>query len=172
MAGVFGGRGGRILLGLGGVVAAALAVSWLAAPRLDWPTMDQEIQRLGSRAIVDRLIARHRFLEVVQAAAHGDPAAIAMAPKLVSGADALHQRELTVALALALPKTPRAVLSAIEAGAPYFPPEAVCAMPFTAREGPDRKAYRAEATRGLNALADPDLADVRSACANVLAVAP
>ena len=158
-------RAAAILLWLAGAGAA------VAGPRFAAHPTPAEIVRslaeAGPRATVDALWAEGRWDWVSERIGAGDAAFVALAPRLAAGADAGTAEDLPIALAFALPRNAPAVLAAIEDGG--FDAGEVCGAPFIEDTVSDIPAYRRRAAAAVQAVADPKLADVKTACLAALA---
>ncbi|MEA3084930.1 MAG: hypothetical protein QOC89_2627 [Paraburkholderia sp.] len=91
--------------------------------------LTRDIHSRGARTVVEELDRAGRFDTVLSGIASGKAAWIRVAPAIANGTDAGDSTGLSVALAQALPKNPRAVLQVLDDG-PVTGAGAVCGVPF------------------------------------------
>jgi len=143
----------------------------LPAPSGDTPltaaTVEHRLAEMGPTATVRELDGAGRWEQVMNRIQAGDARWIALAHKLALGADANTSGALTTALAEALPKSPRAVLSALKLKGPISA-DRVCAAPFLDSDSATFSAYRASTLKALGELSDARLTSMRDACVSRL----
>jgi hypothetical protein len=106
----------------------ALAGACHAQP-LSPAQLTRDIQSRGARAVVEELDRAGRMDAVLSGIASGKAAWIRVAPAMAKGTDAGDSTGLSVALAQALPRNPRAVLQVLDNG-PITGAGVVCGVPF------------------------------------------
>jgi hypothetical protein len=89
----------------------------------------QSVRTNGARETVRLLNQRKQFDAVLEYVAAGNTAWIGLVPALSKGTDAGNSDGLVIALALALPRNPRAVLAVLDDG-PTINTHAVRGLPF------------------------------------------
>lgn len=128
--------------------------------------LSQEIEAKGAKAVVDSL--GDAFDDVLDHIDSGDPAWIALAPKLAQGTDAGNSEGLAIALAYALPKNPQAVLAVVTENDGVLAINRVCSIPFIEDTVKDRPAYKRNALHAVEAIKEPSLRKAKSNCLAVL----
>lgn len=132
-------------------------------------TVQQRLAELGPTATVRELDGGGRWEQVLSRIGSGDSRWIALARQLAAGTDANTAGTLSVALAEALPKSPRAVLTALKLNGPSsLNPDRVCTAPFYEGSTVDIRTYKAEALQGLETVSDARLSQRRDACVSRL----
>lgn len=110
-----------------------LAFLVVAAPAFAQPLTPSQVERNiranGARATVQSLTRKKQFDVVLTRIASGNAAWVRLSPELAKGTDAGDSTGLSVALAKALPKNPRAVLAVLDDG-PVAGASVVCGVPF------------------------------------------
>ena len=140
-----------------------LAVERVHAAPLSPAAIARDIAKHGAREVVSRLWSNGDYDRVMNRIDRGDAQWIALSPKLAPGTDAGTAEELPIALAFALPKNPRAVLSVL--GPPDgLPIGDVCSAPFIDGTVKDVAAYVKRSERAVAGVLDPRLAKTRDAC--------
>jgi hypothetical protein len=94
----------------------------------------------------------------------GDPAWLALAPKLAPAADGANAIGLTISLAYALPKNAGAVLVVTTEQDDILGVGRVCSIPFIEDTVQDRPAYKRQALEAVGAVKDPALAKAKDRC--------
>jgi hypothetical protein len=150
----------RLLAILFGIVCSTV---FAASPTATPQQVSASIDRQGARAFLASLdeAAIDRLMTHIDS---GQPAWVALAPKIAEGADAGSAEELGIALAYALPKNATAVLNAVdpvEGDAHILSISRVCGIPFI--DTPPR-GYEAKALRAVSAVKDPALQDKKTRC--------
>ena len=120
-----------------------------------------EIKLGGGPNVAKRIDADESFgRAVMNGIATGDSAWLDVADKLTP-ASASAEASLSIALASALPRSPRRVLALL---GPKYPVEEVCAIPFLKAEPTLITTYHDEAVAALNRVDTPSLVKVRDDC--------
>ncbi len=123
----------------------------------------------GAQVTVAGLVRTERWEAVTERMATGDPRWIALAPALATSSDGAFSEGLGIGLAYALPKSPGAVLAALDLkGGPVVGAGQVCSLPFIEDTVRDRPAYKRRALRAVAGVIDPALSRARGACLAVL----
>ncbi|NIF77827.1 hypothetical protein F3J20_10510 [Paraburkholderia sp. Cy-641] len=129
----------------------------------------RQINDQGAKAVVNGM-SESEWDNVLTHIDSGSMAWIALVPKLAEGADSGNAEDLGIGLAYALPKSPRAVLKAIDPGnGPVLGVNRVCSAPFIEDTVPDIPAYVKRAKAALGKVHDRSLRDVKKACLAELA---
>jgi len=148
------------------LLAAALAL--IATPtlaaELTATQLTRQLQAEGPKATVQQLWNSGAYDSVLNHVASGDPAWIALAARLASGADAAASESLTIALAEALPKNPGAVLAILGPAVTALSPARVCGAPFIEMAAPDLRNYLSQTRTSVSAVSTPALGSSRAAC--------
>ncbi len=132
-------------------------------------TVQHRLAEVGPTATVRELDGGGRWEQVLGRIGSGDSRWIALAHQLASGTDSNTSETLSTALAEALPKSPRAVLTALNLKEPVsLKPDSVCKAPFFDGASVDIPAYKASTLRILGAVSDARLARMRDACVSRL----
>ncbi len=151
------------------LAAAFLAGTMSGDTALTLQTVQHRLAEIGPTATVRELDGGGRWEQVLDRIGAGDSRWIALAPQLAAGTDANTSETLTVALAEALPKSPRAVLTALDLKGPLpLKPDRVCTAPFYEGSTVDIPTYKAEALRVLGSVSDARLSRRRDACVSRL----
>lgn len=147
---------------------ASLAATVAAAgPAITPQAVRRSIHDHGARRTIDDLQRNGRWDAVTDAMDAGKPAWIALAPLLASGSDAGSAEDLGLSLAFALPKSPRAVLAALDRGnGPILGADRVCGRPFI--EDTEPRRYKEHAVAALAKVHAPDLLARKRACLKAL----
>jgi len=155
---------------LGSVVSLVLLVAAASGDTaLTLQTVQNRLAEVGATATVRELDGGGRWEQVLGRIGSGDRRWIALAHQLAYGADSTTSQTLSSALAEALPKSPRAVLTVLNLKGPVsLKPGSVCKAPFFERASVDIPAYKASTLRILATLSDARLARVRDACVSHL----
>ncbi|SMG46502.1 hypothetical protein [Paraburkholderia susongensis] len=123
----------------------------------------------GAKAVV-RGMSESEWNDVLTHIDSGNPAWVALVPKLAEGTDSGNSEDLGIGLAYALPKNPRAVLRAIDPNnGPVLGVNRLCSAPFIEDTVPDIPAYIKRAKAALDKVRDSSLQDVKKACLAELA---
>jgi hypothetical protein len=152
------------------MISLAVTLALLgAAPSGDTPMtvamVEHRLAEIGPTATVRELDGAGRWEQVLNRIQSGDARWIALVHQLAQGADASTSGALTAALAEALPKSPRAVLNALNLkGLAPISPDRVCTAPFQDGAAGDVSAYKAASLKALAGLSDSRLSPVRDAC--------
>ncbi|MDE1918555.1 MAG: hypothetical protein KGJ57_21145 [Sphingomonadales bacterium] len=143
--------------------------SWAGIP-LTPASIRMDIRRSGAKAVVERLFSSGRYDLVMSRMRSGSAAWVLLAKPLSIGTDAASSEELQQALTYALPKSPEAVLSILDASGSSVPrsPANVCSASFFEGDRTDIPAYRAEAARAVRAVRVPTLQIAKAACLKIL----
>lgn len=124
-----------------------------------------EIKLGGGPNVAKRIDADESFgRAVLNGIATGDSAWLDVAEKLTP-ASASAEASLSIALASALPRSPRRVLALL---GPKYPVEEVCAIPFLKPESTLITTYHDEAVAALNRVDSAPLVKVRDDCHTAL----
>jgi hypothetical protein len=124
-----------------------------------------EIKLGGGPNVAKRIDADEGFgRAVLNGIATGDSAWLDVAEKLTP-ASASAEASLSIALASALPRSPRRVLALL---GPKYPVEEVCAIPFLKPESTLITTYHDEAVAALNRVDSASLVKVRDDCRTAL----
>ena len=124
-----------------------------------------EIKLGGGPNVAKRIDADESFgRAVMNGIATGDSAWLDVADKLTP-ASASAEASLSIALASALPRSPRRVLALL---GPKYPVEEVCAIPFLKAEPTLITTYHDEAVAALNRVDTASLVKVRDGCHTAL----
>jgi len=124
-----------------------------------------EIKLGGGSNVAKRIDADESFgRAVMNGISTGDSAWLDVADKLTP-ASASAEASLSIALASALPRSPRRVLALL---GPKYPVEEVCAIPFLKLESPLITTYHDEAAAALSRVDSSSLVKVRDHCRTVL----
>lgn len=114
-------------------LSSAVALLMLASPAfaasLTLVQVERDIRVHGARETVKSLARKEKFNAVLDRIATGNEVWVRLAPELARGTDVGDSTALTVALAMALPKNPTAVIAVLGKG-PVIGPAAVCSVPF------------------------------------------
>ena len=124
-----------------------------------------EIKLGGAQNVAKRLDADENFgRAVLDGVATGDSAWLEVADKLTP-ASAAAEASLSIALASALPRSPRTVLALL---GPKYPVDEVCSIPFLKAESTLVTSYHDEAAAALSRVYTAPLVKVRDECRTVL----
>ncbi len=125
----------------------------------------EQISLHGVHSVVERLCDKNLWNEVEDQIGRGRSDWIALVSKLRDGLDGETSEGVTVALALALPKNPRAVLAQIDPGVQ----DQVCKAPFY-YEGTIKNLprYLRRAIKAVASVKDPNLESRKSLCLEAL----
>jgi hypothetical protein len=127
--------------------------------------LSKNIQAVGAKAVVDDLVKNNQWDKITTFMAQGQSNWISLAPSLAQGSDAGTSEDLGMALAFGLPKSPRAVLAAIDPqNGPVLGVDRVCGVPFIEGTISDVNGYIKQAIAAVSAVNDPSLAGVKAAC--------
>ena len=120
-----------------------------------------EIKMGGGANVAKRIDADESFgRSVMNGIASGDSAWLDVAQQLTP-ASAAAAASLSIALASALPRSPKRVLATL---GPKYPVEDVCSIPFLKAESTLVTSYHDEAVTALSRVDSPPLTNVRDAC--------
>lgn len=157
---------------LAGIALVLTSANAFATPAPSSRAILAEIMRIGAKATVEELSKggrRTQFDSVLDRIGSGDPAWIALAPKLATGTDGEASEGLGIALAEALPKNPGAVLRTIDPGNPLIlGPARVCGMPFIEPSRGFLRRYRTRALKALAQMRDPAVEQMKVTCISIL----
>ena len=124
-----------------------------------------EIKLQGAPEVSRRLDTDEGFAKsVLDGIASGDSVWLDVASQLTPPSAAA-QASLAIALASALPHSPRKVLSMVD---DKYPTEQVCGMPFLKADSSEVIAYHDDALRALSAVKDSSLVNVLNVCRSAL----
>jgi hypothetical protein len=124
---------------------------------------------VGSKRTVDELWDQNRWGSVVDQISTGQADWVALAPRLATGTDAGTSETLGIALALALPRNPAAVLAALDLqGGPVLGPSIVCGVPLIDESPRFVANYRRRARAALNKVQSAALQSAKRACGAAL----
>ena len=127
--------------------------------------MLSEIKLGGATSVAKRIDADESFgRTVMNGIATGDSAWLDVADKLTP-ASAAAEASLSIALASALPKSPKRVLGLL---GPKYSVEVVCAIPFLEPESTRVTSYYDQAVTSLSRVDSAPLTKARDACRGVL----
>jgi hypothetical protein len=146
------------------VLLLAAGTDAVATTALSPERILRDIEAEGARAVVDRLWTSGDYDRVLGHIDTGEPAWIALAPKLAPGAAAGSSDELTVALAYALPKNPLAVLAVLDPASPVIGPRNVCSAPFGADTDGEIHRYARRARAAIARVAGAASHEMKAAC--------
>jgi hypothetical protein len=147
-----------VLLAMVGVIGCKDA-KWTPSGSAD--LILAEIKLGGGSNVAKRIDADESFgRAVLNGIATGDSVWLDVADKLTP-ASASAEASLSIALASALPRSPRRVLSLL---GPKYPLEEVCAIPFLKPESTLITTYHDEAVTALSRVATAPLVKVRDDC--------
>lgn len=155
----------RVFLSL---LTGVCAIPALAAELPSTPTkVLADINRIGASAFLaqfddEQIDTLYQHLQT------GNPAWLALAPKLAPVADGANAIGLTISLAYALPKDAEAVLAVTTEQDGTLEVGRVCSIPFIEDTVKDRYAYKREALKAVSALKDPVLTKAKDRCLAVL----
>ncbi|BCF88778.1 hypothetical protein [Paraburkholderia largidicola] len=133
-------------------LALLVAASPVFAQPLTPAQVTRDIQAHGARATVQSLNRAGRLDAVLNQIATGNTAWVRLSRSLAKGTDAGDSTGLSVALARALPKNPKAVLGVLDDG-PVTGATVVCSVPFiepTPREIKDYLERAIPAVKGTS----------------------
>jgi hypothetical protein len=151
-----------VLLAMFGVIGCKDA-KWTPSGSAD--LILAEIKLGGGANVAKRIDADESFgRAVLNGIATGDSVWLDVADKLTP-ASAAAEASLSIALASALPRSPRRVLALL---GPKYPVEEVCAIPFLKPESTLITTYHDEAVAAVNRVAIAPLVKVRDDCRTVL----
>ena len=123
--------------------------------------MLSEIKVGGAAKVATRIDADESFgRSVMNGIATGDSAWLDVAEQLTP-ASAAAAASLSIALASALPRSPKRVLAAL---GPKYPVDDVCSIPFLEPESTLVTSYHDQAVAALNRVDSAPLNNVRDAC--------
>jgi hypothetical protein len=114
--------------------------------------------------VVDRLWKSGDYSRVLDHIDTGASAWVALAPKLAPGTDAGSAEGLAIALAYALPKNPRAVLSVLDPDSKVIAPANVCSAPFIEDAVNDIPGYVRRAKAAVSRVTALRLREIRTGC--------
>lgn len=155
----------RLLLSL---LTVTYAMSALAAELPSTPAQAlADINRMGASAFLAQFDDQ-QIDTLYQHLQTGNPAWLALAPKLAPAADGANAIGLTISLAYALPKNANAVLAVTTEQDGILGVERVCSIPFIEDTEKDRSAYKRDALKAVSALKDPVLTKAKDRCLAVL----
>jgi hypothetical protein len=122
-----------------------------------------EINRLGAAAFLaqfgdEQIDTLYRHLQA------GDPAWLALAPRLAPAVDGANAIGLTISLAYALPKDAAAVLAVVTEQDGILGVGRICSMPFIEDTVQNRQAYKRDALEAVSEVKDPVLAKAKDHC--------
>lgn len=151
------------------LLAVAPAAAAVSGDPINLQTIRQRLAELGPTATVRELDGAGRWEQVTSRIGSGDARWIALAPELAKGADAGTAETLSISLADALPKSPRAVLAVLDLKRrSNLSPERVCRAPLAQDTAERQTAYRTSALLAVASVADARLDRARDACASRL----
>jgi hypothetical protein len=153
------------------LLGCALTVLVVAAPAIAQPLTPSQIARNiqanGARATVQSLTRKGQFDAVLSKIASGNAAWVRISPELAKGTDAGDSTGLSVALAKALPKNPRAVLAVLDDG-PVSGASVVCGVPFIEPTPAEVKNYLNRAIPAVKRTPDSERLPQRTPCLRAL----
>jgi hypothetical protein len=134
-------------------------------PRPTVAEVRRDVTRLGPTATVQGLWRDGRWSVVEDRIAAGQADWIALAPMLAQGTDAGTAEGLSISLAQALPRNPRAVLAVVrlEPGR-VLSLQRVCAAPFIEETAEHHAIYTRAAFKALAGAMEASLEPARRAC--------
>jgi hypothetical protein len=142
-----------------------LAASAQAAPPPSLRAVQASITANGVARTIQSLDRSNQWDAVMDRIGRGDPAWIALAPKLAAGADGAKAEGLGIMLAKALPVNPAAVLRVLTANQyRAMSVDRVCGIPFIEPPPGADAAYKTEAVAAVTRVATPGLISVREKC--------
>lgn len=149
------------------VALLALAASPAYADPVLAPGVAADIEAQGARATVLALDKSGQMHAVLDGIASGDAAWIRLAPALATGTDAGDSTGLSVALAHALPRNPRAVLKVLDDG-PVTGALVVCGVPFIEPTQQEVRAYLKRTIPAVKRVKETRTLPQRAACLEAL----
>lgn len=152
------------------VLAVVVSTPALAAPQLTPETIAADIAAHGAGAVVAKLAKNGYYDRVLGHIDKGEAEWVALAPKLAPGTDAGWAEALSISLAFALPKNPKAVL-ALLVGKDAFAADDICSAPFIEGTIKDVPGYIRRAKAAVAKVSDPSLQSAKAACLASLAKA-
>jgi hypothetical protein len=151
------------------IVMAGLSISCKESAWTPMGSADQVLSQIklgGVAAVGKRIDSDPTFAEsVMNGIASGDSAWMEVARQLVP-TSAAAEASLAIALASALPKSPRRVLPLLRA---RFSLDEVCGIPFLEADSARIVEYSDSTAAALNSVGDSALTGVRDSCARTLA---
>jgi hypothetical protein len=152
------------------VLVVVVSTPALAAPQLTPQAIAADIAAHGADVVVAKLAKNGDYDRVLGHIDKGEAEWVALAPKLAPGTDAGWAEALSISLAFALPKNPKAVL-ALLAGKDAFAADDICSAPFIEGTIKDVPGYIRRAKAAVAKLSDPSLQSAKAACLAALAKA-
>lgn len=146
-------------------IFCAIACSMTNASAQTSPSMlAKQLDDKGAKATVSSM-SEAQWDNLLNHIDAGSAVWIALVPKLAEGTDGGNSEDLGIGLAFALPKNPKAVLSAIDrTNGPVLGVGRVCSAPFVEDTVPDILAYVRQAKAALGKVHDASLLDVKKSC--------
>lgn len=156
-------------------LSLVLSAGYTAATACNLPATaaqaDKRIVAIGAKAFLNNL-NEDQLDTLYRRIGKGASDWVALAPKLAKGADAANAEGLTIELAKALPRNPKAVLSVITADADgILSAHMVCGMPFIEDTATHLAAYKKQTLRKLSHVTEPALLKAKQNCERVLKAA-
>lgn len=144
-------------------------------PRAVTPAaVTQMIDRLGDEGAVNKLITQKttdqnndlgRFEQVLDGIASGDPAWLALVPRLETGGHAAAGESMPIVVAYALPKNPLGVLRLVTKNRRWL---VSCGYPMIEPTKKEERAYFEAAIPAVRAVRDPELQTAKRMCLSEL----
>lgn len=153
---------------LSAMLVSILTVGVSQGPTMASPTafdIRRSVADVGAEATVRSLSKDGHWNAVEAEIGTGDADWVALAPLLAPGTDAGTSEGLSISLADALPKNPRAVLAVLNVrGGDMLGAEHVCAAPFIEDTAEHQASYKKSALRSLSGITEASLQPARVAC--------
>ncbi|CAD6514224.1 hypothetical protein ACFQ3P_04325 [Paraburkholderia sabiae] len=151
-----------------GYAVVLLAIAAPAfAQTLTPSVISRDIQTKGARATVQSLSRKGSFDAVLDKIASGNTAWVRISRDLATGTDAGDSTGLSVALAKALPKNPKAVLAVLDDG-PVTGASVVCGVPFIEPTPREVKDYLNRAIPAVRRTPESERLPQRAPCLRAL----
>lgn len=142
-----------------------MTVIGLLALALSATAVATDINTLGPKAAVGRLVAGDDWNRALEAIAAGGRDWISLAPQLARGVDTVQGDDLALALAQALPLAAGEVLAVVDLQrGPVLGVQRICGLPFLRDTVPDLPGYIASARAAVTAVPPLALAKARTQC--------
>lgn len=146
-------------------VLSAIVLAGVLTPA----SLAADLDRIGPRATVARLVEGGDWPRTMSAIAGGGRDWIRLAPQLARGSDSDRAQDIGIALAEALPKAAADVLEATGQNAgPALSVDRVCGVPFVEATVADIPAYVQRARAAVTAVPPLALGRARTACLKAL----
>jgi hypothetical protein len=124
-----------------------------------------DLAKRSPAAVVADLSKNGRYEKILDLMDKGKEEWILLAPALAKGTDAGTSESLVFALAMALQRNPRAVLSVIRTnGSPLLAADQVCSPPMIEPTKKQLASYFKQAIAGVSNVSNPELSAVKAAC--------